>query len=231
MFSGPEYPNTFRAGLPGYFVTTGTSGQLGPRPKGGIFIESNQGYEILQSVVFTNSRGYALGHNPGAVSPYVTWAFYENTDGSRDYNWGHYFSEKENAVKDFAHRAAEHRYQFGVEEREPGSQRQGPEHYRYYSTQRPVDINTYPNQPGNRPVEIFNYDERIPVEGGKMLAWGELIYEKPLTEKQMCDCELKPSSHNPDRRPSITARLKKDARRTGPKEPGRQKNHKPHEDR
>ena len=36
-------------------------------------IESNKGYEILQSVVFTNNRGYALGHNPGAPSPYVTW--------------------------------------------------------------------------------------------------------------------------------------------------------------
>ena len=86
----------------------------------------------MQSVAFTNDRGYALGHNPNAPSPFVTWTFYENADGSRDYNWGHYFKDEDAAVRDFAHRAAEHRYQFGVEEREPDSRRQGPGHYRYY---------------------------------------------------------------------------------------------------
>lgn len=121
-----------------------------------------------------------------------------------------------------------------MEERGPDTQRQGPGHYRYYSTQRPVDIGTYPKPPGNGPIEIFNDDERIPVEGGNMLAWGELIYGKPLTEKQMYDYELKPSSHNPDRagRPSITGQLKEAARRPEPsKEPGRQKTGKSHEDR
>ena len=80
-----------------------------------------------------------------------------------------------------------------------------------------MDIGTYPKPPGNGPIEIFNYDERIPVEGGNMLAWGELIYGKPLTEKQMCDYELKPSSHNPDRagRPSITAQLKGNGKQDG----------------
>ena len=67
----------------------------------------------MRSVAFTNDRGYALGHNPNAPSPFVTWTFYENADGSRDYNWGHYFKDEEAAVRDFAHRAAEHRYQFG----------------------------------------------------------------------------------------------------------------------
>lgn len=67
-----------------------------------------------------------------------------------------------------------------------------------------------------------------------MRAWGELIYEKPLTEKQMYDYELKPSSHNPDRaaRRSITTQLKESARRAEPtKEPEKLKNHKSHEDR
>ena len=97
-----------------------------------------------------------------------------------------------------------------------------------------MDIGTYPKPPGNGPIEIFNYDERIPVEGGNMLAWGELIYGKPLTEKQMCDYELKPSSHNPDRagRPSITAQLKETAGRLEKsKEPEKQKHHKTHEGR
>ena len=71
--------------------------------------------------------------------------------------------------------------------------------YKYYSTQRPVDIGTYPKPNGNQPVEIQNYDQRVPVENGALRAWGELSYKKPLTEKQMADYELKPSPGNPDR--------------------------------
>lgn len=72
--------------------------------------------------------------------------------------------------------------------------------YKYYSTQRPVDLLTYPNPPDNQPVEIVNYDcdSRIPVQGELFRAWGELTYRKPLTEKQMEDYELKPSRSNPD---------------------------------
>ena len=64
--------------------------------------------------------------------------------------------------------------------------------YRYYSTQRPVDIGTFPKPPDNKPVEIHNYDSRIPVEDGSMHAWGYLEYAKPLTEKEAGDYELKP---------------------------------------
>ena len=72
------------------------------------------------------------------------------------------------------------------------------EQYRYYSTQRPVDIGTFPNPPDNKPLEINNYDKREPVEGGKLQAWGDLTYAKPLTKKQMADYELKPAPGNPD---------------------------------
>lgn len=72
------------------------------------------------------------------------------------------------------------------------------EQYKYYSTQRPVDIGTFPEPEGNKPLEITNYDKREPVEGGAMRAWGELTYEKPLTKKQMADYELKPAPDNPD---------------------------------
>ena len=67
--------------------------------------------------------------------------------------------------------------------------------YRYYSTQRPVDIGTFPKPEGNKPVEIYNYDtdRRIPVEGASMEAWGYLEYRKPLTEKEMSDYELRPA--------------------------------------
>ncbi len=68
---------------------------------------------------------------------------------------------------------------------------------------------------------------------GRLMAWGELTYAKPLTEKQMEDYELKPAPGNPDRvRPSITARLKEGTRGQGPqKEPGQKRSHKNHEER
>lgn len=77
--------------------------------------------------------------------------------------------------------------------------------YKYYSTQRPVDILTFPEPPDNKPVEIVNYecDARIPVQGENFRAWGELTYAKPLTEKQMDDYELRPSRRNPDLKKKI----------------------------
>ena len=39
-------------------------------------MDKNQGYEIIKAVMLENGRGFALGHNPAAPSPYVTWAFF-----------------------------------------------------------------------------------------------------------------------------------------------------------
>ena len=84
-------------------------------------------------------------------------------------------------------------------------------------------------------LSIVNYDDdrRRPVADGRLMAWGELTYAKPLTEKQMEDYELKPAPGNPDRvRPSITARLKEGTRgQEPPKEPGQKRSHKNHEER
>ena len=48
--------------------------------------------------------------------------------------------------------------------------------YKYYSTQRPVDIGTFPNGKENPPIRIENYEGRIWVEHDTRLAWGELAY-------------------------------------------------------
>ena len=72
------------------------------------------------------------------------------------------------------------------------------EFYCYYSTQRPVDIGTFPKPPGNEPTEIHNFDKRISIEHETFSAWGVLTYAKPLTEKEINDYELRPSRHNPD---------------------------------
>ena len=135
------------------------------------------------------------------------------------------------APKDFDRIAKEYLYHAAVKNTELG-----PEGvYRYYSTQRPVDIGTYPKPSDNPPLSIVNYDDdrRRPVANGRLMAWGELTYAKPLTEKQMEDYELKPAPGNPDRaRPSITARLKDGARgQEPPKEPSQKRDHKNHEER
>ena len=186
----------------------------------------------MKSVIFDNGRGFALGFDEAAPSPFVTWQFTETENGQKDYYWGHYHSSGQTAEKDFVKRVSDYKELFGVHEHTEGHEQ--AEYYRYYSTQRPVDLGTFPKPPGNAPVEIINFDERRMVEGSTMRAWGELAYLKPLTEKQMEDYELRPAPGNPDRmaRPSITAQLKEAARRAEPpKEPDKAKHNKSREDR
>lgn len=71
--------------------------------------------------------------------------------------------------------------------------------YKYYSTQRPVDIGTFPKTE-HGPVEIVNFDKRESVEQGLFRAWGYLVYNEPLTQKQSDDYELRAALGNPDRK-------------------------------
>ena len=157
----------------------------------------------------------------------------EGENGHRDYYWGRYGNSQAWAQRDFDRRVDDYQqlYHAAVKNTELG-----PEGvYRYYSTQRPVDIGTYPKPPDNQPLSIVNYDDdrRRPVADGRLMVWGELTYAKPLTEKQIEDYELKPAPGNPDRvRPSITARLKEGTRgQEPPKEPGQKRSHKNHDER
>ena len=79
------------------------------------------------------------------------------------------------------------------EELVPALQENGQ--YRYYSTQRPVDLGTFPKPADNPVMEIHNYDtdRRIPVEGARFEAWGYIEYQKPLTEKEASAYELRPA--------------------------------------
>ena len=125
-------------------------------------MDKNQGYEIIKAVMLENGRGFALGHNPAAPSPYVTWACYDDKDGQRQYEWGHYGSDRTALEQDFAARVQEYQrlYNVGVKQSE------APGLYKYYSTQRPVDIGTFPKPPRNAPDEIVNYDQRVPDRTG-----------------------------------------------------------------
>lgn len=42
----------------------------------------------MKSATFDNGRGFALGYNEAAPSPFVTWQFTETENGQRDYYWG-----------------------------------------------------------------------------------------------------------------------------------------------
>lgn len=157
-------------------------------------MDKNQGYAILKAVMLGNGRGFALGEHPTAPSRYVTWACFDDEKGQRQYEWGHYGNDLPTLENDLASRVQEYQRQFKVEI----VQTEAPGLYQYYSTQRPVDIGTFPKPPHNAPDEIVNYDQRIPAEGGAFRAWGHLTYTKPLTEKQASDYELRPAKDNPD---------------------------------
>mgnify|MGYP000754907789 CR=1 FL=1 len=152
-------------------------------------MERNAGYEIKRLLLYDDNKGFALGENLRAPDPYVTWKVTEE-QGRRSFDWGHYFTTERAAVKDFLKRAGDYEKENSVFLASEGPQ---PDSFKYYSTQRPIDIGTFPKGGGNDPIRFQNYDKRLPVEGGAFLAWGHLTYTKPLTEKQAADYELQPA--------------------------------------
>ena len=156
------------------------------------------GYEIKRSVVFDNERGIAFAENPRAVHPFVTWMFSEDENGKRSYEWGRYTTNRQAAESDYHARISRYILDYSVSERTANAAPETPDVYKYYSTQRPVDIGTYPKF-DSEPVSIKNYDERISVENGAFRAWGELSYSVALTKKQIDDYELRAAPGNPDR--------------------------------
>ena len=80
-----------------------------------------------------------------------------------------------------------------------------PEEYKYYSTQRPISIGTFPKDHFKAPIRLQNYDGRLPVEGGAFRAWGEVVYDTPLSDGELRSYELRPSRNNPDIRRQMDA--------------------------
>ena len=56
----------------------------------------NAGYEIIKSFPVGNTE-FVLGENIHDRARYVTW----ECAGDKDYYFGHYFNDKEAAIKDF----------------------------------------------------------------------------------------------------------------------------------
>ncbi|WP_164475020.1 hypothetical protein [Flavonifractor sp. An91] len=164
-------------------------------------LEINADYVIRRTVLFDNKCGFVLGENPKAPNPYVTWRFNEQ-DGHRDYFWGHYHNEPDKAERDLHIRAEDYQRLYHVLEVE---QTPDKETYKYYSTQRPIDIGTYPNSYFNRPIHMDIFFTRQQVTGEAFQAWGAITYAQPLTEQEMQNYELRPARENLDIRQQMDA--------------------------
>ena len=60
----------------------------------------------------------------------------------------------------------------------------------YYSTQRPVTPGSFPNHPGNRVLEVHNFDSKSYCGEIGREAWGYIEYEKPLARYDCDSYEL-----------------------------------------
>ena len=152
----------------------------------------------------------------------------ETVDAVRDVRHGLYETENLNLSR--AQISALHE---AIDQKEAAlAAASGP--FRYYSTQRPVDIGTFPKPPDNKVMEIVNFDKRIPVENELFRAWGYVEYQKPLTEKQAEDYELRPASAQAADKRSVLQDLlekKQTPRETHSKEQkAPRKSHKPKEE-
>lgn len=61
---------------------------------------------------------------------------------------------------------------------------------KYFSTQRPVAPGTFPKPDGNKIVDIWNFKGPVFCEEIGREAWGYVVYEKALAEKEAADYEL-----------------------------------------
>ena len=64
----------------------------------------NEGYTITERYVGAE-LGYALGQRDTDIAGFVTWAF--RPDTPKNFFWGHYFNDKESALKDYTDRIDE----------------------------------------------------------------------------------------------------------------------------
>ncbi len=69
--------------------------------------------------------------------------------------------------------------------------------YKYYSLERPISIGTYPKNKDNKMIAFENFEnnsrcikKEICDSNNIFMAWGYLLFEKPLTDKEISDYEL-----------------------------------------
>lgn len=150
--------------------------------------------KIIRQTLFETGHGFAVAQAKDS-NGFVVWQFTQTPFG-RDFYHGRYFALRDDAERDFRRRTDNYK---SINKTDRQSLQSPARYCRYYSTQRPVDIGTYPKPDGNAPLVIVNYDcdRRRPVAGGLLCAWGELVYREPLAEGQARDYELAPAPEKP----------------------------------
>ena len=170
-------------------------------------MDKNQGYSILKAVMLENGRGFALGEHPTAhpAMSHGPAMMTRTASGSTNGVTMEMTVPRWNRILQTGCRTISVFITWGSGR---------PRLPVFTSIIRPaaVDIGTFPKPPYNKPDEIFNYDQRVPVENGSFLAWGYLTYTRPLTEKQASDYELRPAPDNPDRPRPIAEQMKNAAK-------------------
>ena len=61
---------------------------------------------------------------------------------------------------------------------------------RYYLTQRPPSIGTFPNSKNNKPTKVESFVSKITIQEIDKECWGYVEYKEPLTNKEISDYEL-----------------------------------------
>lgn len=118
-------------------------------------MEMIEGYEIQKAILFETGYGFVLGHTSETPERFAVWSFTETAYGRNHYRKSCY--ENVNVAEEVFQRRAEHyRVLYGMQEKTEHSTKA---FYRYYSTQRPVDIATFPRPEGNSPIMLVEKAE------------------------------------------------------------------------
>ena len=147
-------------------------------------METVQGYVILKAATFETGHGFALGHNPGAPSPFVTWQFTEGENGHRDYYWGRYGNSLEWAQKDFDRRVDDYQYLYHAAVK--NTELAGRRLPLLFHPRALVDDRHLPER--HRITRRFPSSTTMTTGGvlwadGRLMAWGELTYAKTADRK------------------------------------------------
>ena len=62
--------------------------------------------------------------------------------------------------------------------------------YKYYLTQRPPSLGTFPKPKDNKIIDIVEFEDKKFIHNIYCKAWGYVEYGKPLTDKEISDYEL-----------------------------------------
>ncbi len=155
-------------------------------PEGGSQV---QGYWINRSVWFDDNRGFAIGHNPAAPSPYVCWQF-TTENGKREYYWGAYCNTEKEAADNLIARVTVHMDGGGVRDV-----------YNHLAAAEMAKEQNYNQIDGS----INNEKSRLDLTDGQTheeiseLAPASFPREKPSVLEQIREARQNPQPHAPNK--------------------------------